>query len=392
MKHKIQNIADLRADLPITREFIYLQTGTRGPVPTATQRLMTRLHREENERAIGLRGQASGARFQATVQAARTTVAQFLGIDATQLAWSENTSMATRLAALSLPWQAGDKLAISDVEHASTLALAAGLRQHRGIATTIVPSGPGPTYDPAYFLEQLDRQLTPDHRLLILCHVANTDGRRLPVKEAVQLARRRGVKTLIDGAQAVGVFPVNVAAIGADFYSGALHKWLLGPAGVGFLAVHPEQVTDFNPHQLPIGPGDAPTITASAQVEVGTTNQVLRCGAAHSLSLLLGIGQAALETQMRSLTEQLREGLGTIAGLHRVSPMRWEHSSSITTFQYTANDPTHTQQLVAALLAQFKIIAKVRPEVNGVRVTVAAFNTVAEIDHLLQALQVLTKM
>lgn len=386
MKHKIHTLADLRAALPITQEFIYLQTGTRGPVPTATQRFMARLQREENERAIGLRGQASAAKFQATAQAARASVAEFLGIDAAQLAWCENTSMATRLAALSLPWQAGDKLATSDVEHASTLALAAGLRQHRGVATTIIPSGPGPSYNPAYFLEQLDRYLTPDHRLLILCHVANTDGRRLPVKEAVQLARSRGVKTLIDGAQALGVFPVNVASIGADFYSGALHKWLLGPAGVGFLAVHPEQLVTFNPHQLPIDPDHTHAITASSQAEVGTTNQVLRCGAAYSLELLLGIGQAALEGQMRSLTEQLREGLRSLAGIHNISPTTWENSSSITTFQRTGGNASHTQQLVTTLRERYKIIAKMRPEVNGVRVTVAAFNTAVEIDRLLAAL------
>ena len=159
------------------------------------------------------------------------------------------------MAISSFDWQAGDKLAVTDVEHLSTRSLADGMKQRWGVETTVIASGDGPAYTPDYFLDQLDRHLTPDHRLLIMSHVANIDGRRLPVAEATQIARARGVKTLIDGAQSVGGFPVNVAEIGADFYSGSVHKWLMGPAGVGFLVIDRQQRTEYNPYFLPIPQG-----------------------------------------------------------------------------------------------------------------------------------------
>ena len=156
------------------------------------------------------------------------------------MAWTYNTTTASRLAIMGVDWQAGDRLAVSDVEHVSTMRAAAGLAQSRGVETTVIPSTePGePGYaGSGFFLEQLDRLLTPAHRMLVISHVSNIDGRRLPVAEAARIARARGVRTLVDGAQSLGIFPVDAGEIGADFYSGSVHKWLLGPPGIGFLVV-----------------------------------------------------------------------------------------------------------------------------------------------------------
>jgi len=384
MTDAIQTLDDLRSDLPITREFIYLQTGSYAPVPAATQRYMAHWLHEENARLIALGGKGAASTFYQQAETARTTLAHFLGVTAEEVAWSYNTTTATRLAVQSLPWRASDKVALSDVEHASTFELVRGMEQTLGIKTTIIPTGKGQTYDPDYFLAQLDQQLTPDHRLLMLCHVANTDGRRLPVKAAVEMARARGVATLIDGAQAIGVFPVDVGEIGADFYSGSAHKWLMGPAGVGFLVVKRSQLPHYNPIWSPTASEKA--ISAGTRSEVGTPNHVSRMGAAYSLNLLQQIGLNTLEAQMTRLTRRLRDGLHAIPGIRNAGPAEWALSSSITTLQLDNGTPERCQQLVALLRERYAIVTKFRPEVCGVRVSVAAFNTAAEIDRLLEGL------
>lgn len=380
----LHSLAQLRDDLPLTREVIYFQSGSYTPVPQVTQAWMNEMLRLENAVVLGLAGKGVAGDFYELAELARQTLAAFLGVSAQEVAWSQNTTTATRLAVQSLPWQAGDKLALSDMEHASTFALAQGMMQQRGVTTTVIPSGDGPTYTPAFFLEQLNRHLTPDHKLLILCQVANTDGRRLPVQEAVQIARARGVKTLIDGAQAVGVFPVDVGAIGADFYTGSLHKWLMGPAGLGFLVVNRTHLPDYNPYWLP-RPGEKP-LSAATQSEVGTPNYTLRLGAGYAVTLLQQIGLAQLERQMATLTAQLRTGLRDIPGMHNAGPDAWALSSSLTTLQLDGGSLAQCQQLVTLLRERYRIITKVRPEVCGVRVSVAAFNTSAEVDQLLTAL------
>lgn len=380
----LHTLAELRADLPLTKDVIYLQSGSYTPIPQVTQAWMNEMLGLENAVVLGLAGQGVAGDFYALAEQARQTLAAFLGVAAHEVAWTHNTTTATRLALQSLDWQAGDKVALSDVEHASTFALAQGMAQQRGVTATLIPSGDGPTYTPDFFLEQLDRHLTPDHKLLILCHVANTDGRRLPVQAAVQLARERGVKTLIDGAQAVGVFPVDVGDIGADFYTGSLHKWLMGPAGIGFVLVNRAHLPDYNPYWLPTS--SAKPISAATQSELGTPNYMLRLGAGYAVTLLQQLGLSVVENQMAALTAQLRAGLRDLAGVQNAGPEPWALSSSLTTIQLAGNSLTQCQQLVTLLRERYRIITKVRPEVCGVRISLAAFNTAAEVEQLLAAL------
>ena len=163
--------------------------------------------------------------------------------------------------------------------------LARGVEQVTGRATTVIPAGNGGDYRPECFLEALAEHLTPDHRLVILSHVSCLDGRRLPVAEATRLARSRGVKVLVDGAQAVGQFPVDAGVIDAEFYVGSLHKWLLGPAGLGYLVVNRRQLPDYHPlfmpHPYPREDGQAGErpLSAGGQTEVGTESLSLRLAA-----------------------------------------------------------------------------------------------------------------
>lgn len=390
MHSSIQTLAQLRADLPLTNHCIYLQTGTYAPLPTSTQAYLAKLLREENELWLAAGSKTASADQMQQIAGARQQLATFLGVDAEELAWCYNTTSATQLAIQSLTWQPGDKVAMTDVEHASTFKIVQGMQERFGIQVTIIPTGDGPAYRPGDFLDRLRQHLTPDHRLLLVCHVANTDGRRLPVAAAVQIARERGVKTLVDGAQAVGVFSVDVGDIDADFYSGSLHKWLMGPAGVGFLVVNRKQLPAFNPSWLPSATGAG--LSAGARAEVGTQNHLLRMGAAYSLATLQQIGLPQLEAQMQQLTSQLRAGLHKIPGLHNAGPDAWAHAASITTLQLTAGSLTNCQRLVTLLRERYRIITKVRPEVCGVRVSIAAFNTADEVEQLLTALATLVPL
>jgi selenocysteine lyase/cysteine desulfurase len=125
---EISTLAQLRADLPLTHTFAYFQTGTFAPVPDSTQRVMAAALREENEQIIAIRGKQPGIEFYQRAEAARQTLADLLGVAAEDVAWTSNTSLATRMAVSSFNWQPGDKLAITDVEHLSTRSMIDGLQ------------------------------------------------------------------------------------------------------------------------------------------------------------------------------------------------------------------------------------------------------------------------
>ena len=384
----------LRDDIPLASRYVYLNSCTFGPVLRSVQRCMADALREENEEIIAVRGKEAGVRFYERAEKARQSAAELLGVSAADVAWVYNTTTASRLAILSVDWQAGDKLAVTDVEHLSTHRAARGLVQGRGVEVTVIPTAEpheGTYRGPAYFLEQLDRMLTSAHRLLVISHVSNIDGRRLPVVEATRLARSRGVKTLVDGAQSVGMFGVDAKEIGAEFFSGSVHKWLMGPPGIGFLLVSDEGKKDYNPLQLPLptnaeGRPDGSLMAAGALNELGTQNYALRMGAGACMETVQRLGLDRIEEQCRSVTERLRSGLHSVPGIRVASPEMWEHSSSVTTVQLRDGTPGRCMELVERLLDEYQIVVKYRPEICGVRVGVAAFNTAEDVEQLLTAL------
>ncbi len=386
----ICSLADLRADIALTRACAYFQTGSAGPVTDSTQRVMVQALQEENYAA--LLGPSAYVALVNKAERARQSLAALLGAVPEEVAWLSNTSSAVRSAVASLPWQPGDRLAISSVEHVSTRILARTIEQITGRATTVIAAGTGSDYQPDRFLEEMDKDLVADHRLVILSHVSCQDGRRLPVDEAVRLAHARGVKVLVDGAQAAGQIPVNVSTIGADFYAGSAHKWLLGPAGLGYLVVNRRQLPDYHPVFVPrpfpleeIQASERP-LTAGGQTEIGTESMGLRLGAGAAIETLQRIGLDAVEAHVSRLVRQLRDGLHLIPGLEVLSPTPWKLASGILAFSLPGWPPERVQALIAHIWREHQAVVKFQPEYAGVRVSVAGFNTEAEIEQLLAAL------
>lgn len=388
---EIYTLAQLRADIALTREFAFFQTGSLGPLPDSTQYVINSALREES--GCALQGMDTYSALAHRAERARVALAMLLNVSPDQVAWTQNTSTAVRLGVFSLPWKAGDRLALSGTEHVSTRTLARGMEQTLGCRTTVIPVGNGSDYAPEDFICPLDRLLTPDHRLLIISHVSCLDGRRLPVVEAVRLAQRRGVKVLVDGAQSVGQFPIDVAAIGADFYAGSLHKWLLGPAGLGYLVVAQDQLPAFNPGLLPLSCDAEAPLSAADRSEVGTHSPSLRLGASHAVELLQRIGLDRIETHIRCLTERLRQGLTQIPGFEMLSPVPWELSSGITSLDFPGCSAPRVQELIDRIWEEYRVVVKFQTDFSGIRISVAAFNSEEEVGRLLTALaQLLPQM
>ena len=107
--------------------------------------------------------------------------------------------------------------------------------------------------DPETTLANIRALLTPRTRIIASSHVSCQTGIRIPAKEVCDLARERSILVFLDGAQAVGQFPVDVKALGCDFYTSNGHKWLHGPKGTGFLYLRRERLDEVRPMQVGAG-------------------------------------------------------------------------------------------------------------------------------------------
>ena len=243
-------------------------------------------------------------------EAARRKVARFIGGEEHEIVFTRGATEAINLVAHS--WggsrlKAGDRILLSTLEHHANIVPWQLLRERTGIAIDVCPL----TGDGRIDLAAAERILTPAHKLVSLAHVSNVLGSMLHVEHAVALARDVGAKVLIDGCQAVPRLPVDVAAMGVDFYVFSAHK-LYGPTGIGALWARSEILEAMPPWHGGGAMIDRVTFERTtyapppARFEAGTQAIVEAIGLAAAIDYVQAIGIEAIGAHERALAATAR--------------------------------------------------------------------------------------
>jgi isopenicillin-N epimerase len=210
---------------------VFLNHGSFGACPKPVFEEYQRWQRELERQPV----EFLARRWPELDELARTALASYLGTDAGNLVFLPNATTGVNMAARSLRLRRGDEVLTTDQEYGAVdltwdfLAAKARARvvRHRARA--------GPQ-----LADELWAALTPRTRVLSLSHVTSATALVFPVAELCARAREAGIVTIVDGAHAPGQVPVDLDALGADFYAGNCHKWLCAPKGAGFVWVRPE--------------------------------------------------------------------------------------------------------------------------------------------------------
>ena len=249
-------------------------------------------------------------------EAARRRVAEFVGGKEDEIVFTRGATEAINLVAQS--WglanlQEGDRILLSMLEHHSNIVPWQLLAERTGVEIDVCPL----TNDGRIDLDAAEAQLDDRHKLFAFAHVSNVLGSVLDVPRAVELARNVGAKVLLDGCQAVPRLPVDLAALGCDFYAFSAHK-IYGPTGVGALWAKADLLADMPPWQ---GGGamidkvafEGTTYAPPPQrFEAGTPAIVEAIGFAVACNYVAGIGLDAIVRHEAELVRQTREALGAM--------------------------------------------------------------------------------
>ncbi len=230
-----EKLAAVRAALPALSAGIYLNTGSVGPLPAETAAAMAEM--ATWERDVGRAHSASFEELLGRMGEARAGVAAVLGTDVSCVALTHSTTDAMNAGTLALDWRRGGRVVTSRHEHPGGIGPLYALRD-RGMAELEIVDA-GDDGDDARTLAAFERAITPGTRLVSVSHVAWTTGAVLPIAAIAEIAHARGALVIVDGAQATGAIPFRFDEVGADFYAVPAQKWLLGPEGMGALAVNP---------------------------------------------------------------------------------------------------------------------------------------------------------
>ncbi len=306
-------LEDLRADVPVVRRKVYLNTGTMGAAPqTVTVRFFKAYEQWQVEGAGWPRAYE---RRRDGMAAVRGAMALLLGVPQASVAFAGNVTQAINWVAQGLRFDEGDEVIVGAEEHPANRFPWRALEAMGRIR--VIPWRMAPTDEE--LLEDLGRLIGPRTRLLAVSHVLQTSGRVLPTAALAALCRGRGVLSLIDGAQALGQLQVDLGQIDPDFYPFSGHKWLMGPVGTSGIYIRPDKLANLG--LLPAGSGSAEQDLAGREqgdvawrqearrFEVGTANWPLFEGLEAALALRAEIGSATIERHQRNLADAFIDGL-----------------------------------------------------------------------------------
>ncbi len=317
--------ATMRERFPLLAgsEVVYLDSAATAQRPDTVIEAVSGFYRADNanvHRGIYDLSRRATDRF----EAARTTVARFLNAASREIVWTRGTTESINLVAST--WgeeniREGDEIVLTRLDHHSNIVPWQLLASRRGATIRYVEIDD----DGRLRLDDLDALLGDRTRLVALNHISNALGTVNPVAEIVERAKAVGARVLVDGAQGAPHVPVDVQALGCDFYALSGHK-MGGPMGIGALWARAELLESMPPYQ---GGGEmidevhddrSTWAEVPHKFEAGTPNVAGAVGMAAAAEFLTELGPDAVAAHERSLTGYGLERLGAVDGLRLFGP------------------------------------------------------------------------
>jgi selenocysteine lyase/cysteine desulfurase len=312
------------------------------------------------------------------VEQVRRRAADFLGCETDELLIARGTTDAMNTVAQSIRWTAGDRVLTTDREHDGGSLCWAYIAQRHGVIVDRIAIALD-EQDSAAIVARFAAAITASTRVISVSHVISSTGLRMPIAEISVLARDRGILCVVDGAQAMGAFPVNVKALGCHAYATSGHKWLMGPKGTGLLYVSRESSSKIQPIQWQ----DSHRYGAES-AGVGPLPLVVGLGAA--IERMQAFGMSAVERHGLALRNRAYEQLTRIKRLRIVSPPPGPLTTAI--IACVLPDDIDSRALRDTMLAKHQIIVKMseQRQFNGFRLSPHVLNDEAQIDAALKSL------
>ncbi len=349
------DVTRVRADFPILsrqvngRPLVYLDNGASAQKPQAVIDAVTRGYAEEYanvHRGLHYLSNLATEKYEAV----RGIIARFLNAPSEEeIVFTSGTTEGINL--VSYAWaaprmQAGDEIVLSVMEHHANIVPWHFLRERQGVVLRWVECGQDGSLDPQAVIDAIG----PRTRLVAITQMSNVTGTVVDVAAICAAARAKGVPVLVDGSQAAVHMPVDVAAMGCDFYAVTGHK-LYGPSGSGAIFIRRERMAEMRPF---LGGGDMirevhrESVTWAdppMKFEAGTPGIVNQIGLGAALEYLMALGMENIAAHERRLRDH---AMARLSGLNWLN-LQGTAPGKGAIFSFTLQGPAHAHDISTVL-------------------------------------------
>jgi len=317
------------------------------------------------------------------IETVRRRLAKAFGCDTEEMAITRNASEALEIVQMGMDLKAGDEVLTTNQDYPRMITTWEQRVRREGIVLKQIPFPvPPPSLDD--LAERIEKAITARTKVIHICHITNRSGQIFPVRKICQMARARGIETVVDGAHAFAQFPFTRDELDCDYYGTSLHKWVLAPVGTGFLYVRKEKIGKIWPL---MAAGKHLDNNIRKFEEIGTHPASQRNAITEALTFHESIGVERKAARFRYLRKRWSARLRDLPGVKLLTSDDPEMSCGI---GLVSVDGFKAGELAKHLLEKHRILVVpvgAAGEYEGLRVTPNVYTTIEEIDTFAEVME-----
>jgi isopenicillin-N epimerase len=370
--------AEIQQSFSVTRGIVNLNNGGVSPSPRIVTEALVRYAWQQEDATAYTMWQI----LEPQSETIRTGLAELFGCDREEIAITRNASESLEALLFGMDFRAGDEILTTTQDYPRMLTTLRQRERREGLKLNLVRI-PVPPKNLGEITSAFERALTPRTRLVLVSHMINLTGQITPVREICEMARRRGVETIVDGAHSFAQFDFRREDLQCDYFGTSLHKWLHAPKGTGMLYVRRDKIARLWPLM-------AAEEKQSGDIrkfeETGTRSAAPRLAIGEALLFHQGVGARRKEARLRRLSRYWMEQLKDLPRVRFNTSFDPRQSCAIANVHVEGVDPS---ALGAHLMSAHKIFTTpiVHEEFRGLRITPNVYTTLGELDRFCEAMR-----
>ncbi|HEY8227906.1 MAG TPA: aminotransferase class V-fold PLP-dependent enzyme [Pyrinomonadaceae bacterium] len=366
----------------VTRGIVNLNNGGVSPSPRiVTDALVRYIWQQEDATAYTM-----WQILEPQSETIRTGLAEMFRCDREEIAITRGASESLEILLMGMDFKAGDEILTTTQDYPRMLTTLRQRERREGLVLKMVKI-PIPPKDLNEITAAFEKGVTPRTKLILISHQVNITGQITPVKAVCEMARAKGIETIVDGAHSFAQFDFKQTDLGCDYFGTSLHKWLFAPKGTGLLFVKRDKIQKL----WPLMAAEATQATDIRKFEeVGTHSAAPRLAIGEAMLFHNSIGGKRKEARLRYLSRYWMNRLKDVPKVSFNTSFDPNQSCAIANVNIAGVDPTAIGNY---LFSKHRVFTTpiIHDEFKGIRITPNVYTTLGELDRFCELMETIAR-